>query len=278
MEEEIFEEVPEDEPVTWCSPLVVQPKPRFDGTPKDELEPHMIRASVDLRVVNRHMDRSRITQTPIVEDFMYKFHDCRVFSKLDMKQGYHQLLLDPESRGVATFSTPWGNMRPKRLIFGAKSSQDLFDEIIERIFGDIPYCLTQRDDILLGGKTLEEHQKTLQQVLQRAADYNITFNDDKCQFAVEEIDFFGYLFTKDGLKPSEDKVKAVQDCKRPESKGAVRSFLGMIGYLSKFIPRYSSLTAPLRELTKKDTKFVWRDKEEAAFKELKASISRTRIQ
>ena len=83
------------------------------------------------------------------------------------------------------------------------------------------------------------------------------------------------MFTKDGLKPTEDEVRAVKECKRPESKGAVRSFLGMIGYLSKFIPRYSSLTAPLRELTKKDTKFVWKDEEEEAFKKLK-DVSRVR--
>ena len=74
-----------------------------------------------------------------------------------MQQGYHQLLLDPQSSRMATFSTPWGNMRPKRLIFGAKASQDLFNEAIYRIFGDILRCLNQRDDILLGGKTMEEH-------------------------------------------------------------------------------------------------------------------------
>ena len=100
---------------------------------KENLEPHMIRASVDLRVPNQYMERRRITQGTVVEDFMYKFHDSVIFS---MRQGYHQLLLDPESRKIATFSTPWGNFRPKRLIFGTKSSQDLFDETIYCIFGD----------------------------------------------------------------------------------------------------------------------------------------------
>ena len=136
VEEEIFEEVPEGEAVTWCSPLVVQPKPKFNAVDKEKLEPHKIRANMDLRVPNQFMERNRITQGPIVEDFMYKFHDCTVSSKLDMQQGYHQLLLDPESGKIATFNTPWGNMRLKHLIFGAKASQDLFDEAIYRIFGD----------------------------------------------------------------------------------------------------------------------------------------------
>ena len=117
IEEEIFEEAPEGEPVTWCSPLVVQPKPKLCGTAKEDLEPHIIRPSVDLRVPNQFMERHRITQGTLVEDFMYKFHDYTVFSKLDMRQGYHQLLLDPESRKGATFNTPCVNLRPKRLIF-----------------------------------------------------------------------------------------------------------------------------------------------------------------
>ena len=220
LEEEIFEEVPDGEPVTLCSPLalVVQPKPKLSELDKEDLEPHMIRASVDLKIPNRFIERHRITQSTVVEDFMYKFHDCTVFSKLDMKQGYHQLLLDPGSRKIATFSTAWGNMRPKRLIFGAKLSQDLFDEAIYRIFGDIPRCLNQRDDILLGGTDVGEHNKTLETVLQRASDFGITFNPEKCQFGVEEIDFYGHRFAKNELKPNPDKIRAAKEASPPEVK------------------------------------------------------------
>lgn len=80
---------------------------------------------MDLRIPNQFMERHKITQGAFVEDFVNKFHFCTVFSKLDMRQGYHQLLIDPETRKIATFCTPWGNMGPKRLIFGAKASQDL---------------------------------------------------------------------------------------------------------------------------------------------------------
>lgn len=159
IDEDIFEKVPDDEPITWCSPIVVQPKPKFAGMSSDKLELHMIRASVDLRVPNKHMERSRISQAPVVEDFIHKFHDCTIWTKLDLRQGYHQLVLHPESRSIATFSTPWGNFRPKRLVFGAKASQDLFDKEMNRIFGDIPRCLNQRDDILIGatGRNTMKH-------------------------------------------------------------------------------------------------------------------------
>ena len=181
LDEDIFERVEGDEPITWCSPLLAQPKPRFCDVEK-ELEPRMIRARVDLLIPNRSMEGNRILQAPVVEDFTYKFHDCTIVSKMDLKQGYHQLVLDPQSRHIATFSTPWGNMRLKRLIFGSKSSQDVFDETMYRIFGDIPKCLNQRDDILIGGRTVEEHNKTLEIVLKRASKFGVTFNKEKCQF------------------------------------------------------------------------------------------------
>jgi cleavage and polyadenylation specificity factor subunit 1 len=164
-------------------------------------------------------------------------------------------------------------MRPRRLVFGAKCSQDLFDEQMYRIFGDIPNCLNQRDDILIGGKNIKEHNNTLREVLKRANDFGITLNREKCEFGVDELEFYGYKFTKDGLKPTHEKVKAVKEAKSPESKEAVRSFIGINGYLSKFIPSYASLTAPLRNLTHKDTQFKWGREENLAVGKVKDSIT-----
>ena len=118
-----------------------------------------------------------------------------------------------------------------------------------------------------------EHNKTLEAVLQRAANFGITFNPDMCQFGVEKIEFYEHKLTKDGLKPKPEKTRALKESSPPESKQAVRSFLGMTRYLSKFIPRYASLTVPLQKLTHKDTKFKWRAKENEAFEKLKASIT-----
>ena len=95
VKDDIFEKFESGDPVTWCSPLVVQPKPRYKDVSKDNLGPHMIRASVGLRVPNKFMERNRILQAPVVEDFTCKFHDCNVFSKMDLKQGYHQLMPQP---------------------------------------------------------------------------------------------------------------------------------------------------------------------------------------
>ena len=124
-----------------------------------------------------------------------------------------------------------------------------------RIFGDIPHCLNQRDDILLGGRDETEHREVLKTVLKRARDHGITFNREKCQFGKEQIEFFGHVFTKDGLKPSPDKVTAIKEYRVPENKEAVRSFLGMAGCLDNFIKNYATVAAPLYQLTRKETKF-----------------------
>ena len=98
-------------------------------------------------------------------DFTYTLKDCVIFSKLDLRQSYHQLAIDKESSKVATFSTPWDNYRPKQLVFGAKFSQDLFDKVMYRVFGGIEQCKNQRDDIILGGKSIEGHNRILQEVM-----------------------------------------------------------------------------------------------------------------
>ena len=138
-------------------------------------------------------DSYLIAQAPVLEDFTHKFHDCSIWTKLDLRQGYHlQLMLHPESRSVTTFSTPCGNFRPKRLLFGAKASQDLFDDAMSRIFGDIPQCINQRDDILIGSRNWKEHNETLGSVFQRAEDYGITFKKPKCHFGQTQTKFYGY--------------------------------------------------------------------------------------
>ena len=101
MKKEIFEKVPDGAAITWCSPIVVQPKPKFTAVKSEELESHMIRASIDMTFPNKSMKRSQCVQSPRVEDFIYRLHDCKIITKLDLGQGYHQLALNPSTRQKA---------------------------------------------------------------------------------------------------------------------------------------------------------------------------------
>ena len=101
VENDIIEPVPQHEAITWCSPLVVQPKPK---------NPNAIRACLDLRLINKSMLRTRQVQAPITEDFITEFKGCKIFSKLDLNHGYHQFTLDEESRQIMTFSNAMGKL------------------------------------------------------------------------------------------------------------------------------------------------------------------------
>lgn len=90
-----------------------------------------------------------------------------------------------------------------------------------RIFGDIFYCLNQRDDIFFGGRDEIEYREVLKIVLKRVRDYGIIFNREKCQFGKEQIEFFGYVFIKDGLKLLFDKVRVIKECGVFENKEVV---------------------------------------------------------
>ena len=128
--------------------------------------------------------------------------------------------------------------------------------------------MSEPNGILTGGSTLAEHSQTLETVLQRARDFGITLNNEKCLFGVQELDFYGYRFIKQVLKPKQEK-----ECPPPESRDEVKSFVGMIGYLSKFILRHSILTAPLRQLTSHDVAFSWGPEEGTAFQKLRDSVT-----
>ena len=219
------------------------------------------------------MERTRQVQAPIMEDFIDTFKDCMVFSKLDMNRGYHQFALDEESRKLMTFASPWGNYRYKRLAFGGVNSQDLFDAEMSQILSGLPRVLNNRDDILIGGIDKEDHDKNLEAVLQRLECHNIRLRREKCEFGKSTIEFHGHLFTSDGLKPSPNKVKAVNECGPPQSKEELVSFLQLMAYLSRYINNFSSRCGPLRKLTKQDQKFEWNSEQQRAFEDLKDAIT-----
>jgi hypothetical protein len=183
VEQDIMEKVPDQEPITWCSPMVVQPKPK---------NPNDIHLTLDLRTLNKSMLRTRQVQATITEDFITAFKDCRIFSKLDLNHGYHQFVIDPQSRQAMTFSTPWGNYRYKRLEFGGVNSQDLFDSEMAKILSGIPRTLNNRDDIMIGGVYLADHDKNLKIVLGRLKNYNLTLRQEKREFRKSTLEFHGH--------------------------------------------------------------------------------------
>ena len=129
------------------------------------------------------------------------------------------------------------------------------------------------DDIFVTGKNVEDHNRNLKAPFQRLRDSGLRLKRSKCIFSQKSIKFFGLVFSEDGISPDPDKVDALQNLRAPTNQTQPRSFLGMTNYSSQFIQNYSTLSEPLRELTRKKTRWVWTDKHQKCFETLKKHLS-----
>lgn len=194
------------------------------------------------------------------------------FSRLDIKDAYHQVELHESSRHITTFITHLGMFRYTRLMFGICSASEHFQRIIEQLLSDCPNSFNFQDDIFIYGKTEAEHDAALQRVLHTLEAHNVVLNTKKCKFKVSETEFLGHDISQHGVKPTEDKIMAVQQFRSPRSAEEVRSFLGLVGYVGRFIPDLATKTFHLRQLTVTGQKFDWSSKHDIAFQNLKQAV------
>ena len=129
------------------------------------------------------------------------------------------------------------------------------------------------DDILIYSTTADEHAELVEWVLRRLLEEGYVANPDKCEFFQREVSFLGHVISEQGISVQQHKVKAINEWPQPRNKRGVRAFLGMSGYYRKFIPCYSDMAAPLTDLTKKDVKFEWTERVQAAFELLRYRLT-----
>lgn len=198
---------------------------------------------------------------------------AKKFSKLDLNAAFHQLELDESCRYITAFRTENKIKQYKRLIFGANSAAEELQHTLGTLLSDIPGALNIADDILIFAKNTKNHDEILTTVFKRLAEKGLTLNLPKCIFDKPTIEFYGYEFSSEGMKPSTSKIADLQNADRPNDVKSVRSFLGMTNYLKRFILNYSTVTYPLRQLTKQNVPFDWTEKCEEAFQHLKTCLS-----
>ena len=260
LQADIIEEIPEG-PSSWISPLVVVPK--SDGD---------VRVCVDMRRANEAIIRER-HPIPTVEELLHDLNGSTVFSKVDLKWGFHQILLSEDSRHITTFVTHRGLYRYKRLMFGVTSAPEKYQQIIRDVLRGCEGVANIADDLVIHGNGVEEHDKRLFGVLDRLREVGLTLNGNKCEFRLSKLTFFGHELTSNGINPSEEKIAAIRDARPPKDASEVRSFMGLVQYSAKFTTDVASVAKPKEELTRKSTKFVWGAEQETAFQELKRMIT-----
>ena len=225
-----------------------------------------------MRLANEAIERIR-HPIPTVDDISFALNGAKFFSKLDLSQAYHQLQLDESSRYITTFSTHIGLFRYKRLNYGTNAAAEIFQYALQTQLQGLTGVQNIADDILVYGATRSEHDENLDKCLKRLSDKGLRLNASKCKFLSETLEFFGQIFSKDGCQPDPKRVKALRNASKPTNVSEVRSLLGMANYSSKYIPNFATITAPLRDLTKKNTTFVWNKTHENAFKQLTEALS-----
>ncbi|KXJ76650.1 hypothetical protein RP20_CCG009280 [Aedes albopictus] len=209
---------------------------------------------------------------PTIEDFLPRFTSAKYFSRLDIKEAFHQVELKEESRYITTFITHMGLFRYKRLMYGIVIAPELFQRLMEQILSRCENTVSFIDDILVFGSDEEEHDAALKSVLSVMNEHGILLNQEKCLFKVSSLDFLGHTISSDGIKPSDSKIKALQQFRPPTTAEEVRSFLGLVTYVGRFLPNLATITAPLRELTHSGVKFFWGKEQKEAFTQLKDMI------
>ena len=257
---DIMEEVPEG-PSGWISPLVVVPKGYRD-----------VRVCMDMHRTNEAIVRER-HPIPTVEELLYDLHGSTIFSKIDLKWGFHQILLNEESRHVTTFVTHRGLYRYKRLMFGVTSALEKYQQIIRDVLKGCAGVANIADDLIVHGKDIEVHDVRLFAVLDRLSEVGLTVNGDKCQFRLTKLTFFGHELTSNGIFPSEEKVAAIRDARLPKDASEVRSLMSLVQYSAKFMPDLASIAKPIQKLTRKGVTFKWGAEQQRSFQELKKLIT-----
>ncbi|GBG66421.1 hypothetical protein CBR_g61465 [Chara braunii] len=199
---------------------------------------------------------------------------CTIFSKIDLKSGYHEIEMVEGDVHKTVFKTRYGTYEYLVMPFGLCNAPGTFQTEMHRILRPYldKFVVVYLDNILVFSRSVQEHAQHLALVLQALRTNQYKINREKSSFGVPSVIYLGHVISGEGLAPEATKVAAVQDWPRPANIRDVRSFLGLASYYRKFIKNFSVIAAPLTDLTKKDTSFLWTSECQEAFTRLKEAL------
>ena len=226
-----------------------------------------VRICVDMRRANQAIIRER-QPIPTIEEVLQDL----IFSRVDLKWGFHQILLAEESRHETTFVTHRGLYRYTRLMFGVTSAPEKY-QIIRDVLRGGEGVVNIADDLIIHGEGIEQHDGRLFAVLDRRKETGLALNEDKFEFRLPRLTFFSHVVTQKGVEPSDEKVAAIQHADPPQNASEARSFLGLVQCVSKFVPDLSSIAKPIQRLLHKNVEFKWGREQQIAFEKLKKLIT-----
>jgi hypothetical protein len=256
----------------WNSPIVVVRKKNND-----------IRMCIDYRRLNSVTSRP-IFPIPDSHQLFDTLEGAKYFTCLDLAQGYYQVPMAEEDIQKTAFTSRKGQFEFLRMPFGLCSAPATFQRLMHTILKNENWtqCLIYLDDILIHGRTVDEHAERLRTVLQRFREAGIKLSAEKCTFLKEEVEYLGHVINKSGIQASTSKIEKIKSWPQPTNPQDLRSFLGLCGYYRRHIRDYAVLVSPLekacitswRNKGRKNTKeqFIWENDQQQAFEKLKTAL------
>ena len=250
----------------WAAPIV--PVMKKDGS---------VRICGDYKLTINQAAKTDTYPLPRIHDLFTSLSGGTTFSKLDLAHAYQQIPLEEDSKHYVTVSTHKGLYRYNRLPFGVASAPSIFQRTMENILQGLSGVTVYIDDILVTGKSTEEHLHNLETVLQRLEQAGLRLKREKCSFMLPSVEYLGYKISEKGLQPTDEKIIAIKNAPVPKNVSQLKSFLGLINYYSTFLPNLSHAFSPLYRLLQQTTPWSWEPEQQKCFEKAQAMLTSNHV-
>ncbi|GJS23077.1 hypothetical protein Tco_0451709 [Tanacetum coccineum] len=228
---------------------------------------------IDYRELNKLTVKNRYP-LPRIDDLFDQLQGSSVYSKIDLRSGYHQLRIREEDIPITAFRTRYGHYEFQVMPFGLTNAPAVFMDLMNRVCKPYldKFVIVFIDDILIYSKNKEEHEEHLKIILELLKKEQLYAKFSKCDFWLESVQFLGHVINNKGVHVDPAKVEAIRNWSAPTTPKEVRQFLGLAGYYRRFIEGFSLISKPLTKLTEKNKKYEWGTEEDEAFQTLKQKL------
>jgi transposase InsO family protein len=237
-----------------------------------------LRFCIDFRKLNQITRKDRYP-LPLIDETLARISRAKIFTKLDIRQAFHRIRMDPQSEELTTFRTRYGSYKCKVLPFGLTNGPATYQRYMNDVLFDYldDFCTAYLDDILVYSEDPLDHTLHVQKVLQRLRDAGLQVDIKKCEFHVTRTKYLGFIISTDGIEVDPDKVSVVRDWQAPTTVRGIQSFLGFCNFYRRFIRNYGVVAKPLVRLTKTGVPFQFDRNCWEAFEELKSRLTSSSI-
>ncbi|GJY12589.1 putative reverse transcriptase domain-containing protein [Tanacetum coccineum] len=231
------------------------------------------RMCIDYQELNKLTVKNRYP-LPRIDDLFDQLQGSSVYSKIDLRSGYHQLRVREEDIPKTAFRTRYGHYEFQVMPFGLTNAPAVFMDLMNRVCKPYldKFVIVFIDDILIYSKNKKEHEEHLKAILELLKKEELYAKFSKCEFWIPKVQFLGHVIDSQGIHVDPAKIESIKDWASPKTPTEIRQFLGLDDYYRRFIEGFSKIAKPMTKLTQKKVAFEWGDKQEAAFQTLKKKL------